>query len=337
MARRNRQRTFTRNSNHAFMRLGTDGICGLCDDKASGFYAWTLSELNVTAEICAELKIPYSNGIVKLCATCDAEEWDSVSSTAPGGNNGGHIVHTSQTFGKPIQTIAPPKTLPPPAPPVVCCKGHFDKIDGPEGYGYLRIASVRARQVDTGADFLLGFDFGWSKLAEPPEITRYNPGGKAEIPQFGDVDVIDRATWPSMAFIDWRDGAAPDDSISACADWTLDQWKAGKNIQFGCFGAHGRTGTFLALLLLRAGFADSAYDAVEQVRTNFICDKAVETPKQVEYLLAEAKRLGMTEPEGKTIVGTKTPTVYNYAKPAGATPASSLWDDVKEGWDAWGM
>lgn len=304
------------NSNHAITLIGTPRICDLCDDKfpvGSTFYIWTLRELNISVQLAETMGLHPVAETLMLCKSCDEEENAKAKGFQPGDD-------TPPIVRSGPQTNVPAKYEPPKYVSKPQCKGHWDQITGPDGYGYLRIASVKGGiGVDVDCDYLLGFDIGWKKLSEP-DTTRYNPGKKPAVPKFPGEKAEDRTKWPAMAFVAWGDGSPPDDTILAAAKWVAKEWKAGKNIQFGCFGAHGRTGTFLAMILMINGMADSATDAVTQVRTKFICDDAVETNGQINYLLAMAKDMGMTEP-AEPIKGSKGGVIYSgygqYQPPTG--------------------
>lgn len=68
--------------------------------------------------------------------------------------------------------------------------------------------------------------------------------------------------------------------FTALAAWTLSKINDGRKVHCGCIGGHGRTGTFLAALAALSG----EKDAIEYVRAHY-CDKAVETPEQVDFLV----------------------------------------------------
>ena len=112
-----------------------------------------------------------------------------------------------------------------------------------------------------------------------PDVLRatYN---KPEVP---DLSSDDRSKWPSLAYIWWGDYKAPNPDIVLYAQWAAKEWMAGKNIQFGCFGAHGRTGTFLAMLLVETGLEPDGESAIKWVRDNY-CFDAIEGKAQMDFL-----------------------------------------------------
>jgi len=61
----------------------------------------------------------------------------------------------------------------------------------------------------------------------------------------------------------------------------LERARSGQNIEVGCLGGHGRTGTALACLAVLAGHP--ALDAVAWARSSY-CREAVETPEQEAFV-----------------------------------------------------
>jgi protein-tyrosine phosphatase len=59
--------------------------------------------------------------------------------------------------------------------------------------------------------------------------------------------------------------------------------RSGQDIEIGCLGGHGRTGTALACLAVLTGHP--ALDAAAWVRSSY-CAKAVETPQQEAFIAA---------------------------------------------------
>ena len=53
----------------------------------------------------------------------------------------------------------------------------------------------------------------------------------------------------------------------------------GGTVQVACFGGHGRTGTFLALVLVRLGVVKDQRAAIKLVQTNY-CKNAIESSSQ---------------------------------------------------------
>lgn len=88
--------------------------------------------------------------------------------------------------------------------------------------------------------------------------------------------------WPHD-HLDWPDFGVPADreAVIAVLDALLGRARAGEQVEIGCYGAHGRTGTALAVMAVRCG-EDPAI-AVDWVRATF-CDRAVETDDQAAFV-----------------------------------------------------
>lgn len=86
-------------------------------------------------------------------------------------------------------------------------------------------------------------------------------------------------------YIDWPDFGVPADTEAAAGALraVLERARSGQDIEVGCLGGHGRTGTALACLAVLAGHP--AHDAVAWVRSSY-CAKAVETPGQEAFVAA---------------------------------------------------
>lgn len=63
--------------------------------------------------------------------------------------------------------------------------------------------------------------------------------------------------------------------------WLIEKLKEGKSVHVGCVGGHGRTGMVLAALVSEIGLSD---DPIAWVREHY-CEKAVETDKQIKFLV----------------------------------------------------
>lgn len=83
--------------------------------------------------------------------------------------------------------------------------------------------------------------------------------------------------------LDWPDFGVPGDPALAVTALRslLDRSRAGKRVEVGCLGGHGRTGTALACLAVLAGYP--AADAVAWIRAEY-CPQAVETAEQEEFI-----------------------------------------------------
>jgi hypothetical protein len=85
------------------------------------------------------------------------------------------------------------------------------------------------------------------------------------------------------SYLDWPDFGAPDDAgpLFDALRAVRDRARAGRRVEIGCLGGHGRTGTALACLAVLSGVP--AQEAVAWVRTNY-CSNAVETPEQAAFV-----------------------------------------------------
>ncbi len=83
--------------------------------------------------------------------------------------------------------------------------------------------------------------------------------------------------------LDWPDFGIPGDpaSVVASLESVLTHARAGRRVEVGCLGGHGRTGTALACLAILTGYPPD--DAVAWVRTNY-CPVAVETDGQAAFV-----------------------------------------------------
>jgi hypothetical protein len=110
-------------------------------------------------------------------------------------------------------------------------------------------------------------------------------GGSDQLdaPDFGVY--LDRAwkpTW-SHVFIEWPDFGLPSDrnTFLQVVDDVLARARNGAIVEIGCLGGHGRTGTFLAVLAVRAGEPSSS--SVSWVRARY-CHEAIETVEQEAFI-----------------------------------------------------
>lgn len=259
--------------------------CDLCGTKGDGtidFHLWD------TVDVPSAWEDAWNHGdatVLALCKECDAEEIAKVKSLDDelSGSTASNTPRTPtfdsngwtdskgnfHPYGAKTQSVWAEK----------CKKSHYDRVNGPDGFGYLRPTSERGgKAIDLDADYALFFSSGWKDLAEP-DISIHNFGSRPTIPDLGGED---RSNWPPFALLYWRDMGPPNPDIVRYAQWAAAEWKSGKNLQFGCFGGHGRTGTFLALLMVEAGVADGD-TAIEWVRKNY-CDAAIETKGQEDFI-----------------------------------------------------
>lgn len=122
-------------------------------------------------------------------------------------------------------------------------------------------------------------------------------GGNGEHPVVHDADVYvsldyftpTKMSWPwnpgehiSFKIVDQN---VPKDhgDFKDLIRWLSEQLDLGKKVHVGCIGGHGRTGMVFAALV---AFRKVSDDPIKYVRENY-CKKAVESQKQVNYLVAE--------------------------------------------------
>ena len=83
-------------------------------------------------------------------------------------------------------------------------------------------------------------------------------------------------------FLPWTDYGTPECSWRTAREIMTDFYRrarAGQTVEVGCMGGHGRTGTFLACLVLLADPQFTPAGAIQYVRTHY-CSKAVEDASQ---------------------------------------------------------
>jgi hypothetical protein len=116
----------------------------------------------------------------------------------------------------------------------------------------------------------------------------FDPAGpyvRARVPDYGlYLDPRWQPPW-DHGHIDWPDFAVPADGDAAAGALrtVLERARSGQDVEVGCLGGHGRTGTALSCLAAMAGYP--ARDAVAWVRSSY-CAKAVETPEQEAFAAA---------------------------------------------------
>ena len=110
-----------------------------------------------------------------------------------------------------------------------------------------------------------------------------DPYGRGRSPDYGLY--LDRRWQPPWAHdhLDWPDFGVPDDAavVRRALRSVLDRAREGQQVEIGCLGGHGRTGTALACLAILCGHPPD--DAVAWVRTNY-CADAVETAEQEAFV-----------------------------------------------------
>ncbi|KKL95945.1 hypothetical protein LCGC14_1849510 [marine sediment metagenome] len=115
--------------------------------------------------------------------------------------------------------------------------------------------------------------------------TGYGVGWGAKVqttPDFPTNELGLVTAYPRL-FYDWVDMGAPRGPIVIkLVAWAVEKIKSGVKLDLGCFGGHGRTGTFLALLLMEIEGLTAA-EAMKEVWTRH-CEQAIETYVQKKFI-----------------------------------------------------
>lgn len=99
---------------------------------------------------------------------------------------------------------------------------------------------------------------------------------------------LKKKTDKEIIYVKWPDrGTIPVSRLMPVLKWAADNLATeGVNIEIGCMGGHGRTGTFVASLLAYMGMRPDK--AIKRVRTAY-CESAIETPAQEKMIREVAK------------------------------------------------
>ena len=111
------------------------------------------------------------------------------------------------------------------------------------------------------------------------------PYSRARDPDYGlYLDPRWQPPWDN-GHVDWPDFGVPEstEAVVRALRTALERARSGQDVEVGCLGGHGRTGTALACLAVLTGHP--ACDAVGWVRSSY-CTKAVETPEQEAFIAA---------------------------------------------------
>ena len=100
-----------------------------------------------------------------------------------------------------------------------------------------------------------------------------------------------------MLLVEWHDYSEPEEIWLEVAQYALEQIQAGKNVDFGCFGGHGRTGTALATILILQGVTVGL--AMKNIRDQY-CEEAIESQSQVDWLAKLSDDLWGYDPDQAT-------------------------------------
>jgi hypothetical protein len=137
---------------------------------------------------------------------------------------------------------------------------------------------------------------GSSSLSTTPSITELPTAGvylddgwlqgRLATNTGSEVDVAS----PASLYIGWPDfGVIGVNMLSEAIEWVLPYLHNKSSIiEIACMGGHGRTGTFVAALMIREGWA--VVDAMEYIRGGY-CAKAIESPAQENLLTAYSNLL----------------------------------------------
>jgi protein-tyrosine phosphatase len=110
------------------------------------------------------------------------------------------------------------------------------------------------------------------------------PYSRARDPDYGlYLDPRWQPPW-DHGHIAWPDFGVPEstEAVLEALNTILERARSGQDVEVGCLGGHGRTGTALACLAVLTGHP--AIDAVAWVRSSY-CTKAVETPEQEAFIV----------------------------------------------------
>jgi hypothetical protein len=131
--------------------------------------------------------------------------------------------------------------------------------------------------------------------------------------------------------LDWDDGKSFDLQI---IDWAvlliIEQLKLGKQVEIGCIGGHGRTGTLMACIL---GYVENllAAEAIAEVRKRY-CPKAVESLAQITMV---GQYLGGSVKDVKPTTISYTPSTQVYVDGKWQPIIGQGTEGAAYGWDGY--
>jgi hypothetical protein len=271
--------------------------CDICETAEKSYVMWPAKDADFTGFGNHELFF--------LCMECNNAAERGAFATDPADDDGwvfdndGAVVWSGtpilDLYKDKFKTTTPATSALPAVPkgPPKCSKRHFDTITGPDGYGELRPSSSRGgMEMDNASDYAIFFDKVWREM-KLPMVESWKPGHKDAPPAFEEEDTSE---WPGTLFIDWPDWGSPPPVVFKYAKWVHSEWEKGKTIQFGCIGGHGRTGTFLAMVLLAGGFSNGdPADVTKWVHENY-CKDAIESLGQKKAIVQMAESMGYVQP-----------------------------------------
>lgn len=96
------------------------------------------------------------------------------------------------------------------------------------------------------------------------------------------IKIEEHNTYPYVV-VDWKDGQGTYlDLLVYATDTVVDWLRKGKKVDIGCLGAHGRTGTLLACLLIKIEGVN-ARTAVKEAKSRY-CEDIIDTPHQLQLV-----------------------------------------------------
>jgi len=144
-------------------------------------------------------------------------------------------------------------------------------------------------------DLGIYFSQSWNEIN--PTATAIN------VPKFSQ----EHSLYPNIQ-VDWTDGADFETyTLTKLISVTTHYLNKGKKVEIGCFGGHGRTGTFLACLIGKVEGLKGE-DAIDRVHKIY-CREAIETLKQRNMIKLYLGHNLPLEKEIKPIYSTQT---YQY-------------------------
>jgi hypothetical protein len=170
-----------------------------------------------------------------------------------------------------------------------CPDGHFDFLNVGPNDGGLIMSSWRGKKggmIDVEADYCMFFTSEWEEHWRAPAEVFAGSDGRT----MPDLPSEPKDELPPMVSLKWWDYSAPEETVVKYAELAARLAAEGKVIQFGCIGGHGRTGTFLALILLKLGVVNDGDEAIKFVHQNY-CEEAIESKSQEGAVRDYAKRL----------------------------------------------
>lgn len=130
------------------------------------------------------------------------------------------------------------------------------------------------------------FAYGGAEFPEWDEIKEKYEANLAEYEKYQKNPPPKEAAYPAI-IIDWPDrGIITLPEMAAVMKLIIKKVKAGERVEVGCIGAHGRTGTFLACLLI-ATEKLPPNEAIDEVRKRH-CKRTIESVSQVQLIFAAA-------------------------------------------------